>query len=190
MDWMQFVAAIVGSLAWPGAAVILAVMLRKPLAKLLPQIKSLRYKDLHVDLSQQLEEVKVAVEGAVDQDGAQPQALPEPDASQSVLSLARLDARAAILTSWVDVERALRDLANRVGVKFDRTPMSVIGELHALDAIDELLFNSLRDLRRVRNEAAHFIDRNISYEDAFKMETLCRWVVQRLRRNKDSWPSE
>lgn len=42
MDWLQFIASVVGSLAWPAAAVTLGFMFRAHLRKLLEKMKSLK----------------------------------------------------------------------------------------------------------------------------------------------------
>ncbi len=189
MDWMQFVAALVESLAWPAVAVVMVALLRKPITKLIPQIRTFKYKDLHVDLGEQLEEVKEAVKkDAVDDQNPIPSSPPLP-AQPDVLSLARLDPRAAILSSWIDVERALRALALKAGISFNSTPMSTASELHAADWIDELAFTTLRDLRRIRNEAAHITTRDISYEEAVSMAEMCQWLAHRLRTYADLSPA-
>jgi hypothetical protein len=40
MDWLSFVAAIVQALAWPLALVTVILVLRKPLAGLIPLLQS------------------------------------------------------------------------------------------------------------------------------------------------------
>ncbi|KFF84225.1 hypothetical protein [Pseudomonas syringae] len=189
MDWMQFVAALVESLAWPAVAVVMVALLRKPITKLIPQIRTFKYKDLHVDLGEKLEEVKEAVKkDAVDAQNPIPSS-PPLAAQPDVLSLARLDPRAAILSSWLDVERALRALALKAGIPFDATPLSTASELHAADVIDEFTFKTLRDLRRIRNEAAHITTRDISYEEAVSMAEMCQWLAHRLRNDTDGSPA-
>lgn len=36
MDWLTFIAEIIKALAWPGAIVVLVLVLRKPIAGLIP----------------------------------------------------------------------------------------------------------------------------------------------------------
>lgn len=185
MDWKQFCAAIVGSLAWPTAVVIVVVLLKSPLAKIIPMVRSLKYKDLHIDLSEKLEEVKDGLK-AGNQDSNQPIEL---SAEDRLLELARLDPRSAVLSAWIDVERALTDLAGTVGVSINNTPVTMANELHALDVLTELEMKTFRDLRRIRNEAAHFRTA-ISFDEAKSMAEMCDWLSHRLREVEKDIPAE
>ncbi|WP_434593363.1 hypothetical protein J3Q09_25985 [Pseudomonas sp. R4-83] len=185
MDWKQFCAAIVGSLAWPTTVVIVVVLLKSPLAKLIPMVRSLKYKDLHIDLSEKLEEVKDGLE-AGSKDSNQPMQLSVGD---RLLELARLDPRAAVLSAWIDVERALTDLAKTVGVSADQPIMTIANELHARDVLTELEMKTFRDLRRIRNEAAH-LHSLIFFEEAKSMAEMCEWLSHRLQKVDKGYPDE
>lgn len=54
MDILTFIASLVQALAWPMAAVVLIILLRKPLGSLLPMMRKLRYKDLEADFGAEL----------------------------------------------------------------------------------------------------------------------------------------
>jgi hypothetical protein len=184
MDWKQFCASIVGSIAWPTAVVIVVVLLKSPLAKLIPMVRSLKYKDLHIDLSEKLEEVKDGLE-AESQNSNHPIQL---SAEERLLELARLDPRAAVLSAWIDVEHALIDLAKTVGVSSNQTIVTVANELHALDVLTELEMKTFRDLRRIRNEAAHQPSL-IFFEEAKSMAEMCDWLSHRLRQVEKGIPA-
>lgn len=55
MDWLQFVSSVIGALAWPAAVITIIAQLRAPLGKLVPLIRTLKYKDLQIDVGQELE---------------------------------------------------------------------------------------------------------------------------------------
>lgn len=185
MDWLQFSAAIVSAIAWPITVVILAVLLRSPLAKLIPMVRSLKYKDLHIDLSEKLEAVKGELDAHSSQDG-QPSYV---TASPSVLELARIDPRAAVFGAWVDVERAMTEMATKAGVSLTGSPVSIASELHAIGALNEFELQTFRDLRRIRNDAVHLTAKDVSYDEAASMAEMCQWMAHRIRMLTDGVPA-
>jgi hypothetical protein len=184
MDWKQFCAAVIGSLAWPTAVVVVVIMLRSPLAKLIPMVRSLKYKDLHIDLSEKLEAVKEVVEA-----GTQAADQPAPlHADGRLLELARIDPQAAIVTAWSDVEVAMNSLAKSAGIRLNASPMIIASELHALDLLTPLEMRTYRDLRRIRNQAGHHVT-DVSFEEARSMAEMCSWLAHRLRMVEQSYLS-
>lgn len=49
MDALTFVAAVIDSLAWPATLLASLFLLRKPLARVLPMLRRVRYKDVDVE---------------------------------------------------------------------------------------------------------------------------------------------
>ena len=184
MDWKQFFAAIVGSLAWPSAIVVTVILLKTPLAKLLPKIRSFKYGDLHIDLEQQLAEVKAVVTAS------EPEApLPEPSlVPPSALELAAISPRAAVLMEWLNVERRIGEIASQYGVKPTTIngrgrPMIasvVMRELSEKGVINDVTFSAFQKLNRIRNEAAHMTSKEIEYEEAISMSEMCQWLLKSL----------
>lgn len=66
MGWLEFIASVVGSVAWPIAAVAIAVLFRKQIAALLNKIRTLTLGDAVVDFSEKLDKVETAAETAPD----------------------------------------------------------------------------------------------------------------------------
>ena len=61
MDWLAFVASVIGSLAWPSVLLIIFMLLRKPLYGLLPLLQKLKYKEIEVEFTRRVEEVSAEV---------------------------------------------------------------------------------------------------------------------------------
>lgn len=76
MDWLQFFSSIVSSIAWPAAAVTLACLMRIPLAKMMLLIRTFKYKDLQIDIGEQLEAVREKVGAEGNTSDAEPQQPP------------------------------------------------------------------------------------------------------------------
>lgn len=175
MDWLQFFASVVGSLAWPLAVISLVFLLREPLRKLVPLIRTLKYKDWQIDVGHELE---AARETVVDKDG--PVVILPVQPTPTVRQLAQIDPRAAVLSTWAPVELGLKDLGITTGAYKVGTPLYVlIQRLRDQKAIDEKTFEVLQRLVRIRNEAVHL--GNISFDEAITMSEMCDWTLQQLK---------
>ncbi|MDU0742736.1 hypothetical protein ACM74J_14690 [Pseudomonas aeruginosa] len=180
MDWMQFLAAVISSVAWPAAVVVILTMLRKPIGDLLPLIEKFKYKDIEVNLRKQLEAARDQVESVV---ADEPVAdIPEPPTSFQ--NLAKADPRAAVLSAWLPVESELFNFASAVGYETSRKePIHrVIRNLEQMGLLDRTVAGSLDKLRIVRNDAVHLSERQVSYEEAMNMAELCEWTRSQLQR--------
>jgi hypothetical protein len=177
MDWKQFFAAIVTALAWPSAVVIVVILLRSPLTKLIPRVRSLKYKDLHIDLADKLEAVKEKLEAETESDPPRRPFVALP----GVLELARIDPRAAIISAWIEVERATIEMALKAGIAITGTALSIANHLHALDCLSEFEFETFRNLRRVRNDAVHLTTKDVTFDEAVSMADMCQWLADRIR---------
>lgn len=183
MDWLQFFASIVGSVAWPAAVVALAFLVRNPLAKLIPRLRSVKYGELHLDIADELERVK----GQVGTNSETPGALAE-EPPISFRSLAQADPRAAILSAWLPVEIELNEITAKAGIQL-RAGISSLRQLQPLQQqgiLDQLTIQTLINLRRIRNKAVHVTEESVSFDDAMNMAEMCQWVSAQLKRiNED-----
>ena len=64
MNGFEFTASIIDALAWPASVLILAWILKKPLQKLLNELKSFRYRDVEMDFGQQMHAIESGAEKA------------------------------------------------------------------------------------------------------------------------------
>ncbi|WP_422422736.1 hypothetical protein [Pseudomonas sp. GZD-222] len=175
MDWLQFFSSVVGSLAWPAAVITLVILLREPLGKLLPLIRTLKYKEWQIDVGQELDAVKVSVEATADQPDERAEE-PTPVFRQ----LAHIEPRAAVLSAWAPVELALKDLGLKHGIYKLGMPIYVVADgLSKAGILDSITYEALGRLKRIRNEAVHLAP--ISYDEAISMGELCEWALVRLK---------
>lgn len=175
MDWLQFFASVVSSLAWPLAVVALVFLLREPLGKLVPLIRTLKYKDWQIDVGQELEAAREKVK---EKDGPVVNLPVQP--TPTVRQLAQIDPRAAVLSTWAPVELGLKDIGIKTGAYRIGTPLYVlIRRLWDQKAIDEKTFEVLQRLVRIRNEAVHL--GNINFDEAITMSEMCDWTLQQLK---------
>lgn len=175
MDWLQFFSSVISSLAWPAAVVALACLMRNPLAKLIPLVRTLKYKDLQIDIGTQLEAAREQVDAIRDTPAT---ATEEPPLSFK--ALAQADPRAAILSAWLPVEIELTAIAKKSGANAFTPMLKLLSELHHKGILDQLLFDTLVKLRRIRNSAVHVTEDNVSFDDAINMAGMCQWAIVQL----------
>lgn len=162
MDWLTFFATIIGHLAWPGAVLTVLLVLRHPIANLLPELRRLKYKDLEVDFGRGLEDVEKKLDEvssaptiAVEQSAViEPESLPQTRA-ELVSKIAELSPSAAILESWKNVERTLDFYFSSRGIKRPVSGQTIAGHLDYDPKFPPQLVSAYQELRVLRNKAAH-----------------------------------
>ena len=162
MDLLTFVATIIGSLAWPVSLLIVILVLRKPLAELLPGIRKLKYKDLEVDFGKELERIEAVMDTIEDETKprrelpaeVQPEPLPK-TRNELLGKLAELSPNAAILESWRNVERTLDFYFKCRGIERPLSNQTITGHLDYDPNFPPQLVSAYQELRLLRNRAAH-----------------------------------
>jgi hypothetical protein len=124
MDWLNFSASVIHSLAWPVAILSALLLLRRELISLMPRIRKVRYKDLEFTLTEQISEAKREINI-----GPAPLSLPEPTSTSAATreeaevgtpsyfeSIAEVSPRAALLEAWHYFEASATKAAVRLGL--------------------------------------------------------------------------
>ncbi len=204
MSWLQFVAALADSLAWPLVVVAVVVILRHALSRALLGLSRLVYKGMgqEVELGWDVRELRQAAEQAtLPEPSVQPERLPAGTAPDQVLvdaerELARVDREmwelvraaefapnAAVIEAWNRVEHELRALAMRRKDKIrDRFVMDLIKNMAAEGVLDAASVRVLLRLRDVRNRAAHPTAGGdvLSYAEAVTFVDIARRLLHQL----------
>jgi hypothetical protein len=58
MNYLQFIASLIHSLAWPATIVALAAIFRKPLRDLLQHLDRFKYGKVEIDFRRELDQVE------------------------------------------------------------------------------------------------------------------------------------
>jgi hypothetical protein len=187
MDWLTFVAELVKATAWPAFLFAFLLVLRKPIAELVPLLRKLKYREFEAEFGARLEEVENLKEEiappAIPQQQQppppEPQALyskPARPADAEPLSFRRIEAnpRSAIIEAWMRVEAAARTAVRRLDVVaiVPRSPLQLIRILDKAEALDPAQVAMFHELRSLRNEAAHSPEMALSPELALKYVDL------------------
>jgi hypothetical protein len=178
MGLLDFIASLVGSLAWPVAAIIIALLFRRQLTGLLNKIRRLTWGDTAVDFADKLDKLEnVSREAATEQPDAPVQHTLPDDRFQRLLEISP---SAAILDAWGPVEQSLRHISK--GRNYDpatlKSPFKTMKQLEADKLVSPTIYKMLRDLQNLRNAAAH--QREVSPTDALRFRELAEQVLRAL----------
>lgn len=185
MDILTFFSELIKALAWPVTTIALAILLRGPIAELIPLLKRLKYKELELEFSQEVLELKAEVEAIAKEKGEPPPFVAS--TPSNLLNLVAFSARAAIMEAWLEVESAAAEVASSFWLQppsDDFRYMPRLGEyLLQCNVIDEkqlAVFNKLRDLR---NKSAHAINLELSEDDARSYVQMASDLAKHIRRD-------
>jgi hypothetical protein len=196
VDWLEFLASLIKSLAWPITLVILVFLFRVPIRRALLSLTRLKYKDLELDFGQELKQLKKEAK-AIDITPQPPKTIAptKRDSSQLLQEAAQLAqhfAEPAVAVAWQAVEDELMQAVMRLAVSPDypvhNSALKNAELLRAQNAIDQRTLELLNRMRNLRNMAIHgtHVGASITIDDALEFIALARGVLeklQELRRN-------
>jgi hypothetical protein len=154
MDWKQFLASVIGSLAWPVAVVSIVYIFKDRLRLLIGQIKKIGAGGVNVELSEKVEEALDAGEVVQAEKG-----LVAPDViglDPTLLQLARSFPEAALIQSFKELETLILQIRARIpDDRPSRNLYEVLKALEKLQFIPQSAVTLFQSLREARNAAAH-----------------------------------
>ena len=192
MNVLNFFAAVIDSLAWPVAVLILVLSLRSPLGKLLPELRRLRYGKFEMNFGQQVRNLEASARTA----GIHLPERPAPpklrvlDSNEIINDATRLSAdfpEASVVMAWKAVEREIIQALERFGIVEDKqksvTSAKNITILYNRGFIEDHTRELLDRMRKLRNIAAHS-DReavNITSDEALEFINLSAALNEKLK---------
>jgi hypothetical protein len=189
MNWLQFIAALVGSLAWPATVLVAVLMFRKQLLALAPFLREMEAAGIKFKFGERLEKIRAQAEenDALPPPSAQPEIPNQPgQASYRVTTdptrfLAFNAPRALVLESWMQVEEAIREaVADKNAASRLHNPRVMVEKLLREERISSETAKIIEDLRKLRNEAAHLPTFAIEPDQALEYQRLAGRVVAAL----------
>ena len=176
MDRFTLASNLIESLAWPLAVTVmvifLVIFLKKPITQLIARVTKLSYKDAAIDLAplHQLGDEKVAPKEIDDRTD---------DAIQN-------DPRAAVIEAWLRLEWEAKKVLQNLEISGESSsPMGVIRILGKHSLLRGNLYELFKELRRVRNLAAHELNLVIGRDDARQYVELTEQAIARLWANTE-----
>lgn len=183
MDRLTFTANIVGHLAWPAATFGIFILLRKQLSQLVLVISRVKVSSFEVEFNRRLEIAKEEAISELPPASSDENFLPSL-INPNILNVAEVSPRAAVMEAWHYVEAAALRAANAQanGELFTRKTMTfrAISIIEKSGALPESIGALLRQLRRLRNDAAHAPDFTLSTASAIEYFHLAAQVASYL----------
>ncbi|MCE9636435.1 MAG: hypothetical protein K8T90_12085 [Planctomycetes bacterium] len=190
---------LVQALAWPVAACVMAIVLRAEIRAVLARLAQLKVGSVEANFSKDLDklEAQAAAESlptTVPPTTPAPTTTPptttpddeisrEDNAGERIARLAAISPRAAVTEAWLDVERATMEAANAAGIP---VPGRIAGErvveqLASRGLVAPRLVGLYRELRSMRNKAAHAAEIDIGADDAVRYANLATVIAASVR---------
>jgi len=186
MDALTFLSEIIRSVAWPLTVVVLVVVFRKPLVELIPLLRRLKYKELELEFSQELQELKAEAE-SISREHPEEQSRISPSSSR-ILNLVSFSTRASIMEAWLEVESAAITVASSFWNDAPRDAMKNyprLGEyLFQCEVINEKQLDIFNTLRKLRNKAVHADELELNEKDARSYVQLALDLAEHIRNAK------
>lgn len=166
---------IIEQVVWPVTMVVVVGMLRAPLAKLVPTLKRLKYKDLELEFEREASKILAEVE----------RDLPEPERSDSVAesgpdtamySLVPAEPTDLVMRSWGELENAIRKFVDKSSYE-ETSVRSLVDLLAKTGKVREETIRAILELAALRNRVAHAESEVISHD-------MARSYVSSVRRIK------
>jgi hypothetical protein len=156
VDWLAFIASLIGSLVWPALVLVLVVLFRDELRPLLARpIHRAKAGPVEVEWEERVEEARVEL-------ARSPEAAEQPpDGANAYLRTGPVDRapRGSILAAFAEIEQALRRTLEEAHVDIGparRQGMSqLVDQAVAARVISEQTAHAIRGLIVLRNLAAH-----------------------------------
>ena len=179
MDWLQFISSIVGSIAWPVAIAIVALIFKKPLQDLLPRITDFELWGSKATFAKELKQAEEAADRIEPQPGPRIESSITPD--DPYLELAERFPEAAVIESYKTVEQYLSGISTSATSERRSTPREIVQSLAREGRISRDVYNLFRRIMETRNAAVHSGDKTISSGEAIAYRDLCDTLVTALK---------
>ena len=176
-DWMAWSATVLGALAWPVAAFVIALLFRPHLTTLLGRLDELSWGDKSARFARKLDRLESEAPPVPTAPESGPEIALSGDHGR-FLQLLDLSPNAAVLDSWSRVEEALQALAH--AHQLASADAADAGRaLQKRGILPARTIGMIGEMRRLRNAAAH--NQDISVSDALRFRNLAKGVLNEIR---------
>jgi hypothetical protein len=183
MDLLTFIANVIGSLAWPVTAIIIFVILRRPLLNLFPLVQRLRFQGIELDFSRQIQALAAEAHNQL------PPVRKTDEKGQPMrahwVELAQLSPRAVVLEAWLELEKAAVQASRRHNLNLRsvelRSPL-ILGEaLEEAGVLEGTTLGIYHQLRNLRNAAAHASEFAFTSDSAIEYADLAARLTEHIQ---------
>ena len=188
-ELFDFIQSLVASLAWPVTAIVIAVILKKPVQGVFSRLNKFKYGDAEASFGSELQNIKdSAMSANIKYDESTSVNLNiKKKLLEEVEQVANISPLAAIPLAWSQVESEVTDLINRLAISSDYPPhnsfLRNIELLRQENYLDRETFATLASMRKLRNEVAHVSQSKITVtvNEAIEYGKLAEAVSEKLK---------
>lgn len=173
IGWLVFFERTIGHIAWPAAIVTASVLFKRQIVQIMGRLRSIKHKETEVTFSEMLDEASA-------------------EASAIPISVDKSSIDADLLSNYphLAISEAWRKIENQIGTivatEWPRLPerefhgLSAVRHFERLKLADPSLLRLIHDLRRLRNEAIHGEDGDVTVGQAHEYVSLASRVEAQL----------
>ncbi|GIU27782.1 hypothetical protein L2719_12725 [Shewanella schlegeliana] len=176
MSWMEFTIELLDKLVWPAVLVFAVITLKRPISKLIPLAKKLKFRELEVEFGEGLKAVTEQAQGV----------FPELKTDKKTMLIASAShlPNSAIIEAWQQVdlaaERLIQSHCDNIvldkNTRYKHIENILINEA-LIDTKQGKLFSELRQLR---NRVAHAVGYEVGKAEAIQYIELCFKLIEHL----------
>ena len=181
--WLDFFANITASLAWPIVVLVIALKYRTHIVATLNNLKSVRFGGAEAtfdrDLQQATEKAKALEPSSSEIEQA------NQDRTNELVKMSATSPSGAIIEAWKDVEQAAREMVESSGLPLNNLPSRPYYSLQVFLSKNALLpkaeIETFRELRMIRNRAAHPSEHDVTVDQARRYVLLADRLVDAIK---------
>jgi hypothetical protein len=151
MDWLEFVASVVATVAWPIVVLVLVFAFKQSIVDSLRQLRHLKAPGVEADFGGFLADAEKSTEALLDAAGVPNEEAPEQPPQPP------LDPTGLIIRAWQILTMDIARLTSAAGLtkKNARNAIDQLEELRKALPMDPAVVATVLDLRNLRNLVAH-----------------------------------
>lgn len=182
---MSFVASLAGSLAWPSAVLVIALVFRSSFRRILERVTRVKWGEAELEIDRQVAQARadlVAGRGRLELPSPSPESARPLEYFQT---LSQLSPRAAMLEAWWPFEVAASEIAAALSITKPGGRPLQMAELFTGLVKEGVLTSeeeqALNRLRAVRNAVVHAPSEDLSPASAVEYAGILQDITQAMR---------
>ncbi|MCA3631629.1 MAG: hypothetical protein INF16_02445 [Methylobacterium sp.] len=191
MDWLTFLAAVVGHIAWPTAALAAFFLLKREVLQALGRLEKLKHGNTEIVFRSELDEAANIVSADQTEISTTNKKSDPLDFFDAADRIAAVNPSAGILICFKEIENKILSLGKKYNFSLthfnrDHQLKGVMRQLISNKMISREYFEVFERLQKARNAAAHAFDRELTYEDFLEFKIISKKLFTELENsNKD-----
>lgn len=177
-NWENVIIAGIEHLGWPVVTLVIALTFKSELTALIGRLKNLKGKGFSAEfdaLQESSKNITEEIQEYKSYDG------------EDLLTIARIKPTAAVVEAWKEIEAAMLNLLGdkQFNTKQGRRQISgyeILKQLEPLNVLSRGEVLVLKELREIRNRAAHSVDREVTPDQAEQYVDVALTFANKLNR--------